>query len=184
MGGGTAFREGLDEGWVGWVCSFCSFCQLPGERDRYLSHTHSSLTSSHLYLNPTTSPQSLPTPSHCHSACFLQGLTMNQRRKSLERKASLCRYLAALPHPACGHPEKGQCGLSLGEQGLPSGGQASGSLNAGVHQSICFMPGAQGEQHSQSAWPRSPTGPKRPARTPHLAGSGFHRGVWGVWRKN
>lgn len=78
-------------------------------------------------LVPRTPPRPPPPRSlrlfPLSSACFLQGLTMNQMKKLLGRKASLPRYLAAYPAPG-GHPGGGASGaLSQVGRGFPAEGR-------------------------------------------------------------
>lgn len=78
---------------VGWVCSFCS-CQLPGESEQP-SAVPTFIPLHHCTCTPTSPGQHSLHLFPLSSACFLQGLTMNQMKKLLGRKASLPRYLAA-----------------------------------------------------------------------------------------
>lgn len=100
MCGGTAFREGPCEEWgrLGLFFLFLLSGSL-GKANNPLPHTF-------IPPHPCThipEPHYLPTLSPPLAivicACFLQGLTMNQMKKLLERKVSLLRYLPAYPQP-------------------------------------------------------------------------------------
>lgn len=83
---------------VGWVCSFYSFYQAPWGKPATLSHTLLSPTSLHSHTRTPLPPHTVSPPlAIVICACFLQGLTMNQMKKLLERKVSLLRYLPAYP---------------------------------------------------------------------------------------
>lgn len=87
---------------VGWVCSFCSCSLAPLGKPATLSHTLLAPTLLHSSLNPSTSSSRSPPPAIVICSCFPQGLTTNPMRKSLGRKVSLPRYLAAHLHPRLG----------------------------------------------------------------------------------
>lgn len=168
-GVGNSFSEGLYEEWVGCVCSFCSFHQLPGKSE----------------CPPPCLPAVLyPLPPHSLSphlpvvicACFPQGLTMNLM-KTLGRKASLTRYLAACPHPTFGVgtlervPVLGSArvGTGLPEEAGPQAARMRLSVQcAPVSAHLCVCPTV-----SQAAGP------------PHTwvpGGSGLGHSTWGPHR--
>lgn len=162
---GNSFSEGLYEEWVGWVCSFCSFHQLPGKSER----------------PPPCLPAVLyPLPPHSLSphlpvvicACFPQGLTMNPM-KTLGRKASLTRYLAACSHPTFGVGTlervpvlvSARVGTGLPEEAGPQAARMRLSVQcAPVSAHLCVCPTVR-----QARWAASHLGPRgeRP-RPQHL----------------
>lgn len=120
VGGRTAFGEGR------WLGLFFLFVSAPLGKRAALCHTRfHTPTPLPLYPDPPPPP---PPPRSLRlfplsSACFLQGLTMNQMKKLLGRKASLPRYLAAYPAPG-GHPGGGASGaLSQVGRGFPAEGR-------------------------------------------------------------
>lgn len=128
QGGRGLKRSGVAE----CVLSVPSLSSL-GRVSSPLPHAFIPPTSSHLYPNPTSSPHSPHLFPLSSVLVFPQGLTVNQTKKLLGRKASLPRYLAACPHPGWAPPRGARAGRSQGGQGLPSRGWASGSLNASQH---------------------------------------------------
>lgn len=109
---------------VGWGCSFYSFYGLPAESQLPLPHSSIHPHILRLYLNPATSPHSLPTSPIVICARSLQGLTMNQMKKLSGRKASLPRCLAAHPPSLGMAPQtRARLGSARVGRGFPAEGR-------------------------------------------------------------
>jgi hypothetical protein len=156
VGGGVAFREGLCED-LGRLGLFFLFCQAPWGKPATLSHASLAPHPCTRIPEPTTS-YTLSSPlAIVICACFLQGLTMNQMRKSQGRKVSLPRYLAAHPHPTWRWaPERGQGRAWLG-WAVSLQGQTSRSICQ--DHLVCLIAGDTGGAAKPTGL-RKPEGPR------------------------
>lgn len=101
------------------VCSIPSFSSL-GKVDNPLPVYPPAI----LYVNPTTSPQSVPMPSYCHLCLFSAG-SDNESDEDVGKKSFSAQVFGSPPPPDLwsGHPREGVgAGLSRVGRGFPAEG--------------------------------------------------------------